>query len=589
MTEPRIKLKCIDNCRSNATFTIKNVSSVFISNMAVETFDLVKIGNYRQYLPNDVPLPISLGPNESQEFKYNHYLFEKRGVGYKEFQLAFSAVDDHSNVYHCVASKNVEDPRKEEYILGNWEVEISPKGVDKKEEGQQVKETKIFISHRSSDVNYAAAVVDFLEDLGVLSDSIVCTSVPDHLIPNGQRIYDWLRSQFTEFNLHMLFLLSDNYYKSPDCLNEMGAAWVTKTDSDVILLPGFGPEKIKGCIGTDTMAIQCDANDDILEDRIRQLRDKVCKEFNLNIPNERRWGNIKSKTIKQLREKESETEGDQRQQQVTQPIFDLKITALNKQVPGTAEVVNLWNREPLPIHKNAQYKLELCNNAVIRNLKVFGRTIETGLVKKNIVFSFTVCYMESPDTRWSKHVFELTRDVYPAGVDGVPKFIILEYCSEDQKYQQKFSLAEDQVYLPAEPEIVKQIDIEKTILMKDRMQKELLKPASELKHYSREELWKYPEKRFISDEAIIISTECQDAKWNTDGGFGKYEIYNFCDEGLLFWDNTGFSAIIKYYDNRKLLTAYTNRMLCLPYEKVVTYDLIETQDITCQLSMLIIK
>ena len=48
-----------------------------------------------------------------------------------------------------------------------------------------------------------------------------------------------------------------------------------------------------------------------------------------------------------------------------------------------------------------------------------------------------------------------------------------------------------------------------------------------MKKYTREDIWKNPEKKFISDEVIIISIECKDSKWNTDGGFGKYEIYDF--------------------------------------------------------------
>ena len=162
-------------------------------------------------------------------------------------------------------------------------------------------ETKIFISHRSKDVEYATAIVDFLEDLGVASKSIVCTSVPDHLIPNGKKIYDWLREQFLSYNLHMLFLLSDNYYESPDCLNEMGAAWVTKADSDVFLLPGFSADKMRGCIGKELMAIACDCDENILKDRVRQLRDKVCNEFGLSIPEDRRWERIQTALLQQIR------------------------------------------------------------------------------------------------------------------------------------------------------------------------------------------------------------------------------------------------------------------------------------------------
>lgn len=160
---------------------------------------------------------------------------------------------------------------------------------------------KVFISHKSEDASAAEAVVDFLEDLHVPSDAIVCTSVPNHLIPNGEKIYDWLRSQFIDYALHVIFLLSKSYYMSPDCLNEMGAAWVTQTCSDAILLPGFTPDNIRGCIGSDTMSIYCDGPDAILSDRLRQLRDTICEEFGLSKPDDRRWEKIRCNLIVKLK------------------------------------------------------------------------------------------------------------------------------------------------------------------------------------------------------------------------------------------------------------------------------------------------
>ena len=569
---PKFEFKCNDGDGSNKVFCLKNVSSVIVSNIIAESFDLIHLDNYRQnVLPFNFQMPTSLGPYETGEFSIANRVFEQRGVGYKEFRFVFKAEDEQLNTYSCVTTKNVEDGRN--YMIGSWPVEITLKNAETIEDIMQVKQTKIFISHRGDDVHYATAVVDFLEDLGVVADSIVCTSVPEHLIPNGQKIYEWLRSQFLEYNLHMILLLSDKYYDSPDCLNEMGAAWVTKADSDVILLPGFAPEKMRGCIGSDTMAIHCDGKDDILEDRIKQLRNKVCDEFNLPLPNDRRWIRIRDDVIRKLRQKESETEGDIRQPQLNIPIFDVKIVALNQQIAGTAEVVDIWGGKPLPKHKNVRFQIELCNDVTIRNLKVFGRSIESGIVKQNKQLQLTVCYMESPDTRWGKSVFELSRASYPAGEDGIPKVVQLEYVIDKQIFQQLFTLGVDQAYIPGEQEYVIPKDIEKAIQMKERMRKEFLKPADKLKQYSREELWKHPEKKFISDEVIVISTECKDPKWNTDGGFGKYEIYDFCDDGLLCWDNTGFKEQVKYYSGEQLLHATANRMLCLPFEKVVAYDL----------------
>jgi len=256
------------------------------------------------------------------------------------------------------------------------------------------------------------------------------------------------------------------------------------------------------------------------------------------------------------------------------PNFEVKIVGLNQQIPGTAEVVDIWGRKPLPKHKNVLLQLELCNDVIVRNLKVFGRSIEAGIVRRNKQYQFTVCYMESPDRRWGKHVFELSRSVYLAGEDGIPKIVHLEYTLADQKkYQQVFSLVDGQAYIPGEQKISAPMDIEKAILIKEKMRRDFLKSTDILKQYSHDALWNNPERKFIFNEVIIISIECRDSKWNTDGGFGKYELYDFCDEGVLCWDNTGFKAEVKYYSGEELKACSVNRMLCLPFEKIVTYDL----------------
>ena len=46
----------------------------------------------------------------------------------------------------------------------------------------------------------------------------------------------------------VVLLLSENYYKSATCLNEMGAAWIRELPMIRILLPGFKVEKVEGVI-----------------------------------------------------------------------------------------------------------------------------------------------------------------------------------------------------------------------------------------------------------------------------------------------------------------------------------------------------
>ena len=107
---------------------------------------------------------------------------------------------------------------------------------------------KIFISHSSQDEKYAEALVNFLEDIGLRPDNIFCTSIAQYGVPLGDDFNIRIKEQFTQFNTFVLFVLSDNYYKSAACLNEMGAAWVLQKDYMSILLPGFEFKKIKGAI-----------------------------------------------------------------------------------------------------------------------------------------------------------------------------------------------------------------------------------------------------------------------------------------------------------------------------------------------------
>ena len=93
----------------------------------------------------------------------------------------------------------------------------------------------------------------------------------------------------------------------------MGAAWVTKTKSDVILLPGFSPDDICGFIGKDTMSIYWDGKEETLQARLGMLKDTVVKEFGLDTPPEGRWKRKRNALIDQIRNNhssETETEDD---------------------------------------------------------------------------------------------------------------------------------------------------------------------------------------------------------------------------------------------------------------------------------------
>lgn len=116
---------------------------------------------------------------------------------------------------------------------------------------------KIFISHASTDKDYVEKIVDLLIDIGIRENQIFCSSVPGFGIPLGKDIYEYLREEFIDNDLHVIFALSNNYYASVACMNEMGAAWVLQNDYDVILLPGFNYSEIKGAINPRKISIKC--------------------------------------------------------------------------------------------------------------------------------------------------------------------------------------------------------------------------------------------------------------------------------------------------------------------------------------------
>jgi hypothetical protein len=97
---------------------------------------------------------------------------------------------------------------------------------------------KIFITHSSKDAEYGNILVELLRSLGLKENEIIFTSNVAYGIPVGQNIFNWLKSQIAE-RPFVIYLLSENYYKSVACLNEMGAAWMIENEHAAIFTPEF--------------------------------------------------------------------------------------------------------------------------------------------------------------------------------------------------------------------------------------------------------------------------------------------------------------------------------------------------------------
>ena len=162
------------------------------------------------------------------------------------------------------------------------------------------KPKKVFISHASKDKPFVELIVNLLEDIGLSETEIVCSSIPEYGIPLGKDIYDWLSEQFQNCNLHIMFILSGNYYKSIACLNEMGAAWVLKQKYDTVLLPNFDFPQIKGAINPQQIGIKLDSDCTELNQRLNELKDSLIEEFELNSMSASKWERRRNEFVSKI-------------------------------------------------------------------------------------------------------------------------------------------------------------------------------------------------------------------------------------------------------------------------------------------------
>lgn len=145
-------------------------------------------------------------------------------------------------------------------------------------------EPLIFLSHCSDNKNYGNALRDFIVGLGVKDNQLVYTSHPNHKIPLDSDIFDYLRNKFTS-NVFVIILWSQEYLESPACLNEMGAAWVTKSDYSNVYVPDFdfNDSKYHACaVDTNKMGISLKI-DDKIKISMLELKNKIVNLFRLQI------------------------------------------------------------------------------------------------------------------------------------------------------------------------------------------------------------------------------------------------------------------------------------------------------------------
>lgn len=161
---------------------------------------------------------------------------------------------------------------------------------------------KLFISHATKDKEIVKTIVDdFLYTIGLREDQMFCSSVDEIGVPLKENIYDYIKSTFQAEELYVLFVISEAYYESPACLNEMGAAWIMQSDYACILLPGFKFEEMKGAIDPRRLSISLDSEQ--APSLLTELKHDLEKKFNIEHPaTERRWERQRERLLNSILE-----------------------------------------------------------------------------------------------------------------------------------------------------------------------------------------------------------------------------------------------------------------------------------------------
>lgn len=168
---------------------------------------------------------------------------------------------------------------------------------------KQVKQTltssktpMVFISHSSKDKPFVEALVSLFEDLGMTSENLFCSSIPEYGIGLSQNIFDVLRGLFMEHELFVIFVHSPRYYESSVSLNEMGAAWVLRTNFCSFLTRDMDFSKMNGVINGNAISIKVDAEE--TPARLNELKNILIKTLSLPSIDENKWERKRNNFIK---------------------------------------------------------------------------------------------------------------------------------------------------------------------------------------------------------------------------------------------------------------------------------------------------
>lgn len=223
-------------------------------------------------------------------------------------------------------------------------------GLEKKEGiNSDSKTPMVFISHSSKDKEFANALVALLEDIGFDNSNLFCSSVEGYGIALSKDIFETLRSLFSEHNLYVIFIHSPRYYKSAVSLNEMGAAWVLKTDFCSILTTDMDFGKMEGVVNGSTISIKVDAEDAL--SRLTELKDTLIQSFGLPSIDATKWERKRKSFLSHVLSIAYEKESvEDETNKISFSQEEIQIFSKWANNPTDSTFMALWTRQGLEVH-----------------------------------------------------------------------------------------------------------------------------------------------------------------------------------------------------------------------------------------------
>lgn len=191
--------------------------------------------------------------------------------------IAFEQVDNSENGYGLERNYN---KLGKVYTMLQYRMKMILNGEDMSRDPvsriEQIKEKKsplLFISHASADKEFASALVTLLEQQGFTHEHVFCSSVDGYGFDVADDIYSGLLKKFHEYQIFVLFVHSPRFYQRYVTLNEMGAAWVLKTQHASILTPDMQYADMNGVVNNHEIAVKVNAED--AQVRMTQMMNQI--------------------------------------------------------------------------------------------------------------------------------------------------------------------------------------------------------------------------------------------------------------------------------------------------------------------------